>query len=71
MADTIVVTAITQQLVVEPVTQNVSIASPGPQGITGASGVVSVTDPIKNTGTSTSAIIGLDYSKLQVNGGTP
>jgi hypothetical protein len=34
----------------------------GPQGPTGSSGVLSVTGPITNSGTSTSAILGFDYT---------
>ena len=38
----------------------------GPTGATGASGVVSVTSPITNSGTTTSANLGLNYDALQL-----
>jgi hypothetical protein len=34
----------------------------GPTGATGPSGIISVTGPITNTGNSTSAVIGFDYT---------
>jgi hypothetical protein len=37
----------------------------GPTGSTGSSGIVSVTGPITNSGSSSSANVGLDYSTLQ------
>lgn len=42
----------------------------GDKGDTGASGVISVTGPITNSGTSTSAIIGLNQDALTLDGGT-
>jgi len=36
----------------------------GPTGATGASGITSVTGPITNSGTSTSAVIGIDQSQI-------
>lgn len=38
----------------------------GPTGSTGPSGVISVTGPVTNTGTSTSAVLGLDQSALTI-----
>jgi hypothetical protein len=64
VSDTIVVSAITQQLNVSPVVQSVSVASPGPQGSTT---VYSVSAPL----VLASSNISLDYSQLIVNGGTP
>jgi hypothetical protein len=49
-----------------------AVGSTGPTGIqgvtgpTGISGIISVTAPITNTGTSTSAIIGIDQSALSI-----
>jgi hypothetical protein len=40
--------------------------STGATGATGASGVISVTAPITNTGTSSSAILGLDQTALSI-----
>jgi len=39
---------------------------PGATGATGASGVISVTAPITNTGSSSSAILGLDQTALSI-----
>jgi len=64
VTDTIVVSAITQQLTVQPVVQSVSIASPGPQG---TSNVITASAPL----VLASSNISLDYSQLIVNGGTP
>jgi microcystin-dependent protein len=41
-----------------------STGATGPQGPTGPSGVISVTSPVTNTGTSTSAEIGIDTASL-------
>lgn len=55
--------------------EDVVVGGQGPVGPQGPSGTVSVTSPITNSGTSTSANIGLDYSTLQygrnqiINGG--
>lgn len=38
----------------------------GPTGATGSSGVISVTGPITNTGTSTSAVVGIDQSLISI-----
>jgi hypothetical protein len=47
-------------------TTQVSASTVGLQGIPGASGVISVTAPITNTGTSSSAILGLDQTALTI-----
>ena len=39
----------------------------GPTGATGSSGVIAVTSPITNSGTSTSATIGINQSALAIN----
>ena len=54
----------TDTIIVTPITQAVTVSSSGPQGATGASGVVSVTAPITNSGTSTAAVLGLDQTNL-------
>jgi hypothetical protein len=46
--------------------QTGSTGSTGSTGATGASGVISVTAPITNTGTSSSAILGLDQTALSI-----
>jgi hypothetical protein len=59
-----------ETIIVTPQVTNVTVSASGPQGGTGAtgatgsSGVVSVTSPITNSGTSTSAVLGLDTSGL-------
>jgi len=60
MADTIIVTPVVNNLTVTQQGNNVVLASPGPQGQQGASGVVNVTSPITNTGTTTNAVIGVN-----------
>ena len=47
------------QIIVSPVVQAVNLYAPGPQGNAGSSGVVAVTAPITNSGSSSSANIGL------------
>jgi hypothetical protein len=49
--------------IVESVTE-LTVSNVGMQGATGASGVVAVTSPITNSGTSTSAQLGLDQSAI-------
>jgi hypothetical protein len=74
MTDTIVVTPVLQTVTVTPIDQTVTISTQGPQGpqgATGSSGVVSVTAPITNSGTSTAANLGLSYTQLTIDGGTP
>jgi len=46
----------------------VTLTYPGPQGAQGDSGVVAVTSPITNTGTSGSAVIGINQSLLSIAG---
>jgi hypothetical protein len=52
---------------------NPGVAGPagpaGPTGSTGPSGVIAVTAPITNSGTSTSANLGINQSDLQINMG--
>jgi hypothetical protein len=50
----------TENVTVTKVINQVEIGADGPQGPTGPSGVISVVAPITNTGTSTSAIIGIN-----------
>jgi hypothetical protein len=49
---------------------NPKVSLTGLRGSTGPSGIVSVTGPITNTGTSTSAVIGLDESTFAKLGGS-
>lgn len=46
----------------------VTLTYPGPQGAQGDSGVVAVTSPITNTGTTGSAVIGINQSLLSIAG---
>jgi collagen type VII alpha len=68
MSDEIIVTPPASITVsVNPVTGAQGLT--GPTGATGASGVISVTSPITNSGTSTSAQIGINQSLLSVGPG--
>ena len=76
MSETLVVTEVVNAVVVTPIENTVEIASVGVQGAkgdkgdtgdtgaTGASGVIAVTAPITNSGTSTSANIGVNQNAL-------
>jgi hypothetical protein len=77
MSETLVVTEVVNTVVVTPVENTVEVASVGVQGpagatgatgATGASGVVSVTAPITNSGTSTSANIGVSAGSTSTAG---
>jgi len=69
MSETIIVEPVVYNLTVSEPASLVQLTAPGPQGATGASGVVSVNLPLVNSGTSTSAVLSLSYSDLVVNGG--
>jgi len=65
MSDVIVVQPVTQSLTVSPVSPVITISASGPQG---ATGVVSANSPLSLSG---SGVLSLSYSSLVINGGTP
>lgn len=70
MSATVTIETLDAQVVVSTTTVTVEQATTGPQGPTGAtgpSGVIAVTSPITNSGTSTSANIGIDQTLLTIS----